>query len=84
MLSCKMAYQITLECKKEVLGLKLQMVCAFGANLMYVCHGMIFAASGFLIPKLEDPIEGFGISVDEGSWVGKNNQTTSTGIINIG
>ena len=38
---------------------------------MYVCHGMIFAASGFLIPKLEDPIEGFGISVDEGSWVGK-------------
>ena len=48
------------------------MICAFGANLMYVCHGMIFAASGFLIPKLEDSIEGFGISVNEGSWVGKN------------
>ena len=54
----------------EIIGL--QMICAFGANLMYVCHGMIFAASGFLIPKLEDPIEGFGISVNEGSWVGKN------------
>ena len=39
---------------------------------MYVCHGMIFAASGFLIPKLEDSKDGFGISVDEGSWVGKN------------
>ena len=54
-----------------ILIIKLQMICAFGANLMYVCHGMIFAASGFLIPKLEDSIEGFGISVDEGSWVGK-------------
>ena len=47
------------------------MICAFGANLMYVCHGMIFAASGFLIPKLEDSKDGFGISVDEGSWIGK-------------
>ena len=47
------------------------MICAFAANLMYVCQGMIFATSGFLIPKLEDPTDGFGISIDEGSWVGK-------------
>ena len=47
------------------------MMCAFAANLMYVCQGMIFATSGFLIPKLEDPTDGFGISIDEGSWVGK-------------
>ena len=47
------------------------MVCAFAANLMYVCQGMIFATSGFLIPKLEDPTDGFGISIDQGSWVGK-------------
>ena len=38
---------------------------------MYVCYGMIFATSGFLIPKLEDPTDGLGISIDEGSWVGK-------------
>ena len=47
------------------------MICAFAANLMYVCQGMIFATSGFLIPKLEDPTDGFGISIDQGSWVGK-------------
>ena len=47
------------------------MICAFAANLMYVGQGIIFATSGFLIPKLEDPTDGFGISIDEGSWVGK-------------
>ena len=47
------------------------MICAFGANLMYVCHGMVFSASGFLITRLEDPVDGFGIDVEEGSWVGK-------------
>ena len=49
-----------------------QMICAFGANLMYVCHGMVFAASGFLLPKLEDVNDGFGITFDEGSWVGED------------
>ena len=47
------------------------MICAFGANLMYICVGMIYATSGFLITRLQDPKEGFGISEDEGSWVGK-------------
>ena len=50
-----------------------QIICAIGANLMYVCLGMIFSASGFLIPKLEDPKDGFGISIDDGSWVGEKN-----------
>ena len=39
---------------------------------MYVCMGMIFAASGYLITKqnlVHDKI-GFGITSEDGSWVG--------------
>ena len=59
---------------------------------MYVCTGLVFACSGYLIPQLENPVNntslkkmgengsdlsspknhdvGFGISPEEGSWVG--------------
>ena len=62
---------------------------------MYVCTGLVFACSGYLIPQLENPVNntslknmvenrsdlssptnhdvGFGISPEEGSWVGNNN-----------
>ena len=36
------------------------------------CMGMAFGTSGFLIPKLEDPETGFGISLEEGSWLGNS------------
>ena len=61
---------------------------------MYVCTGLVFACSGYLIPQLENPVNksslkkmvengsdlsspknhdvGFGISPEEGSWVGNN------------
>lgn len=48
-----------------------KMACAFGANLMMTCYGLICPASGFLLPQLEDPIIGFGINKEEGSWLGK-------------
>ena len=47
------------------------MACAFGANLMMTCYGLVVPASAFMIPQLEDPDSGFGISLDEGSWLGK-------------
>ena len=34
---------------------------------------MIYSSSGFLTTRLEDPKEGFGISEDQGSWVGEGN-----------
>ena len=34
-----------------------------------MCIGLTFAASGYLIPQLEDQKDGFGISKDEGSWI---------------
>ena len=46
-----------------------QMLYAFGANLMMTCYGIVFSASGFMIPQLEDPITGFGITKDQGSWL---------------
>ena len=46
------------------------MLYAFGANLMMTCYGMVFSASGFMIPQLEDPVHGFGISKEDGSWLG--------------
>ena len=45
------------------------MLYAFGANLMMTCYGIVFSASGFMIPQLEDPITGFGITKDQGSWL---------------
>ena len=36
---------------------------------MLTCHGISMATSGFLIPQLEDPLLGFGITTDEGSWI---------------
>ena len=38
--------------------------------MMMTCYGLICPASGFLIPQLEDPIIGFGINKEEGSWLG--------------
>ena len=34
----------------------------------------VFCASGLIIPQLEDPEIGFGISKEDGSWLGKGNQ----------
>ena len=31
----------------------------------------VFCASGLIIPQLEDPEIGFGISKEDGSWLGK-------------
>ena len=45
------------------------MLYAFGANLMMTCYGIVFSASGFMIPQLENPITGFGITKDQGSWL---------------
>ena len=42
---------------------------------MYVSTGLIFAASGYLIPQLQNTQTGFGISIAEGSWVGNENET---------
>ena len=61
-------YQIDFSFNKH---LEFQIICAIGANLMYICVGMMYATSGFLITRLQDPNKGFGISEDEGSWVGK-------------
>ena len=36
---------------------------------MLVCVGISSSASGFLIPQLEDPTVGFGITTDDGSWI---------------
>ena len=46
-------------------------MCGFGANLMMLSYGLAAASSGFLIPQLENPDIGFGISVEEGSWLCK-------------
>ena len=48
-----------------------QIACAFAANLMMTCYGLVVPASAFMIPQLEDPVTGFGITIDEGSWLGK-------------
>ena len=45
------------------------MLYAFGANLMMTCYGIVFSASGFMIPQLEDPFTGFGITKEQGSWL---------------
>ena len=37
--------------------------------MMMVCYGLVSSTSGFLIPQLEDPDIGFGISLEEGSWL---------------
>ena len=47
------------------------MFYAFGANLMNTCYGLVFCASGFMIPQLEDSEKGFGITKEQGSWFGK-------------
>ena len=47
------------------------MACAFGANVMMLCYGLVVPSSGFLIPQLEDPKNGFGITTEEGSWLGE-------------
>ena len=46
------------------------MLYALGANLMMTCYGLVFSASGFMIPQLEDPVGGFGIDKNDGSWLG--------------
>ena len=38
---------------------------------MMLSYGLAAASSGFLIPQLENPDIGFGISVEEGSWLCK-------------
>ena len=38
---------------------------------MMTCYGLVVPASAFMIPQLEDPVTGFGITIDEGSWLGK-------------
>ena len=48
---------------------------------MMTCYGLVVPASAFMIPQLEDPDSGFGISLDEGSWLGtffKGNNSLST------
>ena len=45
------------------------MSCAFVANLTMTCIG-ITRITGFVIPQLEDPEIGFGISKEGGSWLG--------------
>jgi len=55
-----------------------QIACAFAANLMMTCYGLVVPASAFMIPQLEDPITGFGISIDEGSWLGKKERILDT------
>ena len=52
------------------------MICAFGANLMMTSYGLAAASSGFLIPQLEDPAIGFGITIEEGSWLCKYHSFT--------
>ena len=37
--------------------------------MMMVCYGLVASTSGFLIPQLEDSNVGFGISLEEGSWL---------------
>lgn len=32
-------------------------------------YGLVASCSSFLIPQLEDPVNGFGITLDEGSWL---------------
>ena len=50
-----------------------QTFCAFAANLLFFCYGIIFLQSGLLIPQFEDPEIGFGIDKEKGSWFGKKN-----------
>ena len=38
---------------------------------MNTCYGLVFCASGFMIPQLEDSEKGFGITKEQGSWFGK-------------
>ena len=38
---------------------------------MNTCYGMVYCASGFMLPQLEDPKVGFGISKEDGSWFGR-------------
>ena len=51
-----------------------QIFFAVGANLLMSAMGLTFGTSGFLIPKLENPLTGFGISLEQGSWLGKFTQ----------
>ena len=36
---------------------------------MIMCGGFTSSASGFLIPQLEDSVNGFGITTNGGSWI---------------
>ena len=38
---------------------------------MNTCYGMVYCASGFMLPQLEDAKAGFGISKEDGSWFGR-------------
>lgn len=49
-----------------------QIFCAFSCNLLLFCFGLVFPQSGFMLPQLEDPQQGFGIDKEQGSWFGKN------------
>ena len=49
---------------------------------MTTSYGMAVASSGFLIPQLENPVIGFGISVEEGSWLCKLQTWTIATILN--
>ena len=42
---------------------------------MMPCWGFVYAAPGFMIPQLEDPVNGFGITKEEGSWFGSTMTT---------
>ena len=45
-----------------------QIFCVLGANLMMVALGLSFSQSGYALPQLEDSINGFSISKEDGSW----------------
>lgn len=57
----------------RVVRKRYQLACALAVNLMMVAFGFVYPASSFLIPQLEESVShgGFGISVDQGSWLGK-------------
>ncbi len=52
-----------------------QLFCALGANFLLFCFGLIFPQSGFLLPQLQDPVHGFGIDQEQGSWFGNKHKT---------
>ena len=44
---------------------------------MMTCYGLVVPASAFMIPQMEDSESDFGISLDEGSWLGMYHQGRS-------